>query len=290
MQIQRSNPATFFTVLPNQTLRDHELSFTARGILAFLLSLPSGAREDIQSLSAKSSEGRKAVAAALTELQDRGYLMRKRIRGDHGQITTEVVLYDVRDGASSQVAPNAAPVASGGPVVGSSAGNPEESPSKKPSLPVVAAQTISADNATEGREGGELSPAETLLGGLGRYDARLHLSASEVEALAPLVDEWFANGADRNRVMLALTAGLPARVHAPASLVRSRLTAKKPSGAPAKVSTLTRHECGECGRPVASEGLCGGCVASAPAPVVTSGIRNWRDMAKTFGSGALAVA
>lgn len=294
MLIQRSNPETFFTVLPNQTLRDHELSFTARGILAFLMSLPSGAREDIQTLSAKSTEGRKAVAAALTELSEAGYLARKRVRGDNGRITTEVVLSDVRNGASSQVVPNAAVVAAGEPSGGSSAGNPiEVTLSKKPSLPVVAAQTISADSATEGREGGELTPAETLLGELGRYDARLHLSAAEVKGLAPLVDAWLAKGADRKRILLVLTAGLPTKVHAPAALVRSRLTSKMPTEAPAAPRLTHEHECPGCDRPMPREGRCQACQADAPAPAevtTTGGARNWRDLAKASGfSGALTV-
>lgn len=40
MRIQRSNPTTRFVVLPNETAQNHALSFTARGILAYLVSLP----------------------------------------------------------------------------------------------------------------------------------------------------------------------------------------------------------------------------------------------------------
>lgn len=42
MQIHRSRHARGFTVLPNTLLQDRRLSYTARGLLADLLSRPDG--------------------------------------------------------------------------------------------------------------------------------------------------------------------------------------------------------------------------------------------------------
>jgi hypothetical protein len=292
MRIQRTPQVAFFTIVPNATARDHALSYTARGILAYLLSLPSGTREDIHTLSAKSVEGRKAVAAALTELETRGYLARKRIRGEAGKLTTEVVLYDVREGASAQVAPNTVPVASGGPAAGSSVDNPIENQVENSPLPTPVVAPVLAESAPEGRAGGEISRSENLLNEVSRSDRRLHLSARDVRKLAPLVESWFERGADKRLISLTLTAGLPDQVQHPAGLLRRRLEDKMPTAAPvAPVAPVqaARQECDDCGRPVASAGLCKACAESAPAAAVP-GSRSWRDMALSFGVGALPVA
>ncbi|MBB1243962.1 hypothetical protein GL263_10395 [Streptomyces durbertensis] len=70
--------------------------------------------------------------------------------------------------------------------------------------------------------------AYAVLAGLGRVDRRMTLSAAECAALAPLVVPWLERGAGREEVRDALTAGLPAKVHHPAGLVRVRLRDKVP--------------------------------------------------------------
>jgi hypothetical protein len=289
MRIQRTPQVAFFTIVPNATARDHALSYTARGILAYLLSLPSGAREDIHTLSAKSVEGRKAVAAALTELETRGYLARKRIRGEAGKLTTEVVLYDVRDGASAQVAPNTALVASGGPAAGSSVDNPIEDQVENSPLPTPVVAPVLAESAPEGRAGGEISRSENLLNEVSRSDRRLHLSARDMRTLAPLVETWFERGADKRLISLTLTAGLPEKIQHPAGLLRKRLEDKMPTAAPVAPVQAARHHCPVCERikaPTAPVGLCEHCRAldltPAPAPVV-SGLPSWRDRFEAAG-------
>jgi hypothetical protein len=275
MRIQRTPQVAFFTIVPNATARDHGLSFTARGVLAYLLSLQDGAREGVHSLAEKSVEGRKAIASALNELQERGYLARKVVFGDHGQITTDVVLYDVRDGAYSQVAPNTALAASGGPVAGASVANPIENQVEDSPLPTPAAAAPVAELAPEGRAGGEISRSENLLSEVSRSDRRLHLSARDVRKLAPLVETWFERGADKRLISLTLTAGLPERVQHPAGLLRKRLEEKMPTtplAASVAPIQAVRQECDDCGRPVASAGLCKACEGwlrslSSPAPV-----------------------
>jgi hypothetical protein len=292
MRIQRTPQAGYFTIVPNATARDHGLSFTARGILAYLLSLPAGRSETVISLSEKSVEGRKAVSAAMAELEKRGYLARKRVRGEAGQITTEVVVFDLRNGASSQITPNDTPVPIGEPVAGSSVDNPIEDQVENSPLPTPAAAAPVAELSPEGRAGGEISRSENLLNEVARSDRRLHLSAKDVRRLAPLVEAWFERGADKRLISETLTVGLPERVQHPAGLLRKRLEEKMPTApltAPAAAAPTVRHECDECGLPVVSAGLCKACVGQSPAPFVP-GSRSWRDMALSFGVGALPVA
>jgi hypothetical protein len=293
MRIQRTPQVAFFTIVPNATARDHALSFTARGILAYLLSLPAGRSETVVSLSEKSVEGRKAVSAAMAELEKRGYLARKRVKGERGTITTEVVVFDVRDGASSQVAPNDTPVSVGGPVAGSSVDNPIEDLVENSPLPTpVVLAAVPAESAPEGRAGGEISRSENLLSEVSRSDRRLHLSARDMRKLAPLVETWFERGADKRLISLTLTAGLPDQIQHPAGLLRKRLEDKMPTAAPvAPVAPVqaVRHHCPVCERikaPTAPAGLCEHCRAldltPAPAPVV-SGLPSWRDRFEAAG-------
>lgn len=101
MRIFRSNPEERFTILPNATLQDDRLSFVARGILAELISRPDGWDINADALwqqakrrrGKKSGEGREAIRAAFVELEQYGYLVRRRIRRD-GRINTALDLYD----------------------------------------------------------------------------------------------------------------------------------------------------------------------------------------------------
>lgn len=89
MQIHRSAHARSFTVLPNGLLQDRRLSFTARGLLADLLSRPDGWREDGRHMADTSPQGRGTVRRALKELADAGYYRVVRVRRPDGTIRSE---------------------------------------------------------------------------------------------------------------------------------------------------------------------------------------------------------
>ncbi|WP_050511719.1 helix-turn-helix domain-containing protein [Streptomyces rimosus] len=96
MRIHRTRHADNFTVLANGTIRDRRLSFTARGILAHLLSLPDDAREDVRTLADRNpGVGRRGVSKAVQELEDAGYYVRRTIRDpETGLVWTETFVYD----------------------------------------------------------------------------------------------------------------------------------------------------------------------------------------------------
>jgi hypothetical protein len=85
-------------LIQRDVLQDKRLSFRARGILAYLLSLPDGWRTSAAQLSkelkaaesadAKAKEGREAVERALRELVTVGYLGRERVQGAGGTWST----------------------------------------------------------------------------------------------------------------------------------------------------------------------------------------------------------
>ncbi|NEE30581.1 hypothetical protein G3M53_34700, partial [Streptomyces sp. SID7982] len=68
-----------------------------------------------------------------------------------------------------------------------------------------------ADAPQRPRREEPLTGSAEVLSRLGLRDRRLTLGADEARELAPLLDEWFAVGADEASVFHALTSGLPDR-------------------------------------------------------------------------------
>jgi hypothetical protein len=87
--------------LSNDAVRDHRLSWRARGLLAELLSYPDGWETSVEKLVRQArreggkSEGRDAMLKAMTELKDAGYVAYRKFRNDEGRWATEMVVCDV---------------------------------------------------------------------------------------------------------------------------------------------------------------------------------------------------
>lgn len=102
MRIFRSNPDENFTIIPNAALRDERLSYTARGILVELLTHSDGWETNADALwrqaqrkrDTRTGEGREGIRAAFAELEEYGYLVRRRVQGQKGRFTTVLELYD----------------------------------------------------------------------------------------------------------------------------------------------------------------------------------------------------
>ena len=83
-----------FTILPNRALRDPHLSYRARGVLAYVLSMPDNWRTNAETLARQGLEGRDAIRAAINELISSGYARRVKAQDQRGQFTTELHFYD----------------------------------------------------------------------------------------------------------------------------------------------------------------------------------------------------
>ena len=79
---------TNFTVIDNACLRDCTLSFKATGLLAYLLSMPDEWTPRRDQLSEVKTDGVASIRAALKELTDAGYLVRKVERLPDGRTVT----------------------------------------------------------------------------------------------------------------------------------------------------------------------------------------------------------
>jgi hypothetical protein len=64
----------------NSALEDERLGFRAKGILAYLLSKPDGWRANLKDLQRRSTDGRDAIRAAISQLKKAGYAHVQTIR------------------------------------------------------------------------------------------------------------------------------------------------------------------------------------------------------------------
>ena len=92
--IVRANRHDRFTVVPNDAIRDDRLSWKARGILVYLLSQPDGWRAKSSHLWTQAPNGRDAVRAGLKELEDAGYLIRRRYQNAAGHWITDQIIHE----------------------------------------------------------------------------------------------------------------------------------------------------------------------------------------------------
>ncbi|QKW20589.1 hypothetical protein HUT16_17280 [Kitasatospora sp. NA04385] len=301
MQVHRSAHARGFIVLPNTLTQDRRLSFTARGLLADLLSRPDGWSEDAQQIADSSVQGRSAIRAAFKELREAGYYLVVKVRMPDGTIRSEAHVFDVphrpgaeiirqavQEEAERQARPAAPRPASGEPASGVREALPVKNGEKAPSpLPPKAADgSTSAEQRSAVRSAGgrtksddqKVEPPDerTRAAALAlhralRPEPRLRLGEAEALALAPLAARWLARGFGAAELAQALLPGLPERIHSPRAVVRSRLVDKLPPVcAPEQPQAPQKHECANCGDPVPRSGLCGPC-QGRPKPAVKVG-------------------
>lgn len=68
-----------FTQVANEVLNDNNLSFKAKGLYAYLFSKPDEWDFSAHRIKLESSDGRDSVLTALKELEEKGYLQRKKL-------------------------------------------------------------------------------------------------------------------------------------------------------------------------------------------------------------------
>ncbi|WP_051951093.1 helix-turn-helix domain-containing protein [Actinacidiphila yeochonensis] len=236
----------------NSVLRDSRISFAARGILAYLLSLPDGARSDVRTLAdGNPGLGRRGVAKAVNELIAHGYYVRSTVRDpESGQVRTETYLYDTPRTTGS---PLPAPPGPGAPANGTAGTSPSgrKKQGKEPTLPSPAFPDVTSTrrrtkavrevpaaalgpDATGAPGGRPAAPPEAparglaLLSRLAAAEPRLALGARDAYALAPLAERWAEQGVPEPEVRALLADGLPPIAFSARGLLTDRLVRKLP--------------------------------------------------------------
>ncbi|MDH6111380.1 hypothetical protein P3T36_004534 [Kitasatospora sp. MAP12-15] len=282
MRVHRSEHPCHFTVLPNGILQDRRLSYTARGLLADLLSRQDGWREDGRHMADSSPQGRGAIRKALKELTEAGYYRVDKVRMADGTMRSEAHVFDV-----SQLAIPGVPRPGSGQATPAPADTlPVKELEKEPSLPSSSQGQVprgGTETETEGKEGGQETPLATpiaadaqtreavaLLFRVIRPEPRLRLGAVEAFELAPLVAQWLERGSSQADLAGALLPGLPAQMYSAAGVLRDRLTRKMPPAPEPVKLAAPQLECAKCHDPVSQPGICRAC-AGLGTPMVQVG-------------------
>lgn len=92
--IKRARRPSNFTIISNVGMNDERLSLKAKGLLAYLLTKPDNWQVSDRQLSTIGPDGRSAVQAALKELEEYKYLVRRKVRAADGTLHWESTIYD----------------------------------------------------------------------------------------------------------------------------------------------------------------------------------------------------
>lgn len=81
--------------MSNYHLKDRSLTYKAKGLLSFMLSLPSDWDYSLKGLCAISKESRDGIRSILKELQEHHYLEIEKTRGDKGYFEYNYLIYEI---------------------------------------------------------------------------------------------------------------------------------------------------------------------------------------------------
>jgi len=96
MAVFRVEKTKGFTVMSNHHFRNRELSLKAMGLLSLMLNLPDNWDYTLKGLSTICGDGISSVRAGLVELEQHGYVVRERMRDEHGRLAhTEYSIFEV---------------------------------------------------------------------------------------------------------------------------------------------------------------------------------------------------
>ncbi|SDZ37876.1 hypothetical protein SAMN05660462_02935 [Proteiniborus ethanoligenes] len=88
MAVFRVEKTRDYTVMSNHHLRNTDLSLKAKGLLSLMLSLPDNWDYTTKGLACICKDGIDSINSGVKELEVNGYVIRRRLRNEKGQLTT----------------------------------------------------------------------------------------------------------------------------------------------------------------------------------------------------------
>lgn len=95
MSVMRIHKNRDFTIVSNTHLRDKRISLKAKGLLTLMLSLPENWDYSVNGLACICKEGKTAIQSTLEELEQSGYLSRRKERNSRGQFECVYDIFEV---------------------------------------------------------------------------------------------------------------------------------------------------------------------------------------------------
>jgi hypothetical protein len=81
----RSKKDRNYTVINNTFLKDEGLSWKAKGLFAYILSLPEDWKIYVTELQNHATDGKESLRAAIKELTNCGYILQERVKDNRGR-------------------------------------------------------------------------------------------------------------------------------------------------------------------------------------------------------------
>lgn len=95
-QIIKSKSSGAYTVIPNDVLKRPDISWQAKGLLSYLLSLPEDWVVYKEELNMHSSDGRHCTRSAFMELEEKGFILSVDVRNEKGHFKgRNYIVYEV---------------------------------------------------------------------------------------------------------------------------------------------------------------------------------------------------
>lgn len=91
----KAKKETNYTVLDNTFIKDCSLSWKAKGVMTYLLSLPEDWEIYLSELQNHATDGRDSLQNALKELIEKGYLVKIQKKDEKGRFTNNIfIIYE----------------------------------------------------------------------------------------------------------------------------------------------------------------------------------------------------
>ncbi|WP_316769943.1 helix-turn-helix domain-containing protein [Streptomyces sasae] len=198
-----------FTIVGNHLAQNPNLSATAVGIGVYIQSVPDNVCVGIKTLAARFKEGETRIAGALRELEQAGYLVRRRERTSGGRLVTRTLWYELPCRVDLLKRPSTRP---------KPPAHTKRPRQERPAPPLSPDHRRAAD----------------LLSTLRAHDPRLLLSETDTARLAPRILEWLDRGVRPESLLRTLTGDLPGgTIRWPARLLAYHLHEWLPPAVPA---------------------------------------------------------
>ncbi|WP_281321990.1 helix-turn-helix domain-containing protein [Flavobacterium aestivum] len=125
-----------FGMVPNTLLNDNKISLKAKGLFAFMQSKPDGWNFSVDKIAFQCKEAKSSISEGLKELENFGYLIRKKQQTGNGFVVDYRLYFDnisdkpIADFQSLEIQSLKNPIL-GNPIIGKSVNNSNKDISKK---------------------------------------------------------------------------------------------------------------------------------------------------------------
>jgi len=189
MGVYRVKKNNNYVVMDKTSLRDERLSWKAKGLHAYMLSMPDDWRFYREELSTHAKDGVDAVKTALKELTTHGYLKRERRNNEKGKLEWETVVYEVPQNDHEPLVekpPMDEPLVGKPPMEKPPVDNPPLLNNELLSNDSLNNNLLSNDNAATNKQP---EPYVSILDRFNELKGQMHGSAQDIAAAKEIVSE-----------------------------------------------------------------------------------------------------